>query len=213
MTNTQERCSLRLRAASNLLPEFSETRESLPPPRASQEQPKPQVKIPDSPSLSMGSPSGPAPSRVRHDNVGKLPQTGALAGGAHLPDGNRLLGGWSQDSGQTSRLKRVCLSLLQPSGLGPTAGPPRARTPTRTSPCAPPRSRVPGPGSCARTWNWPPEPRYAREERGVGGARRRAGLRGGRGQRWSALPPAVGAWRTRWNWSPLAPVTGTAFVG
>lgn len=165
---------------------------SLPPPRASQEQPKPQVKIPDSPSLSMGSPSGPAPSRVRHDNVGKLPQTGALAGGAHLPDGNRLLGGWSQDSGQTSRLKRVCLSLLQPSGLGPTAGPPRARTPTRTSPCAPPRARLRGPGSCARTWNWPPEPRYAREERGVGGALRRAGLRGGRGQRWSALPTRGG---------------------
>lgn len=184
---------------------------SLPPPRASQEQPKPQVKIPDSPSLSMGSPSGPAPSRVRHDNVGKLPQTGALAGGAHLPDGNRLLGGWSQDSGQTSRLKRVCLSLLQPSGLGPTAGPPRARTPTRTSPCAPPQSRVP---AAARARGTGHLSRVTREK-SVGWA----GLCGGRGSAEGGAsagqpsPPAAGAWRTRWNWSPLAPVTGTAFVG
>lgn len=72
------------------------------------------------------------------------------------------------------------------------------------APHAPPRPRV---RAAARARGTGHLSRVARARR-VGWA----GLCGGRGQRWSAPPPATGAGRTPWNWSPLGSIMGTAFV-
>lgn len=102
------------------------------------------------------------------------------------PAPGRLEPGLRTDFEIKARLSVSAAALRPgPHGWASTSADAHAHLPVRTS-------AVPGPGSCARTWNWPPEPRYAREERGVGGALRRAGLRGGRGQRWSALPTRGG---------------------
>lgn len=184
MTNTQERCSLRLRAASNLLPEFSETREK-PPTSLSL------TRTAEAPSQNPGQPTPfdglsfwPS-SFARETRQCRKVTTDWGPGGRRSPSRRkpapgRLEPGLRTDFEIKARLSVSAAALRPgPHGWASTSADAHAHLPVRTSPCAPPRSRVPAAARARGTGHLSRVTRARRAWGGrgsaEGGAPRRAG--------------------------------------